>query len=273
MSPFHAIILGAVQGMAEFIPISSSAHLAILHRFFGEASRDIFFDVMLHFGTLVALLTYFWKDWYEMIRANIGRNSTGLSPESEAQAQLLWPILYACIPGALAGALMEKYADKYLDNPLVIASAMVLLGIALWLADSRMKIGRALEKVNQRDWITIGLAQVLALIPGVSRSGITITAGLFTGLRRDAAARFSFLLGTPIIFGATVFELRHLDRLQTENIVSMLLGMVAAAIVGYMCIGFLLNYLKKQSVGIFVLYRFLFAVAVFAMYGLGFIRR
>lgn len=268
MNPLHAVIMGAVQGLAEFIPISSSAHLAILHRIFGEGP-NLFFDVMLHLGTLVALVAYFWRDWLDMIQSYLALKSgksdaASIDPAQAAKARLLLPVIYACIPGAIFGALLgHKVEDHFDKHPVAIAAAMIGLGLLLLLADRNGSKGRALCKINSKDWVSIGLAQALAIIPGVSRSGITITAGLFSGLSREAAARFSFLLGTPIVFGAAAFEvLKNRHDLHSQSMGSMLLGMLTAAIVGYFCIGFLLDYLKKRNVRVFVVYRILFGIAV-----------
>jgi undecaprenyl-diphosphatase len=268
MNPIHAIILGAVQGVAEFIPISSSAHLAIVHKLLGESSNNLFFDVMLHLGTLVALVAYFWRDWYDMFKAKFDMSSgKEVGPEREALGNLLGPVIYACIPGTIMGALVgDKLEDHFDSHPLAIALMMAIMGVVLLIADRNGNKGRSLRKITAKDWLSIGISQAFAVIPGVSRSGVTITAGLFSGLNREASARFSFLLGTPIIFGAAAYEIvKKGHELRPDGMGSMFLGMATAAIIGYLCIGFLLEYLKKRSVRIFVVYRILFAVAVVAL--------
>lgn len=272
MNPIHAIVLGAVQGLAEFVPISSSAHLAILHRLFGDSSNNLFFDVMLHLGTLVALVLYFWRDWLDMFKAKLDINAgKEVTPEKAALGRLLVPVILACIPGALVGVLVgQKIEDHFDKHPIAIAVTMGLMGLILWRADQHGNKGRLLDKITTKDWLSIGVAQAFAIIPGVSRSGVTITAGLFSGLTREASARFSFLLGTPIILGAAAHEaIKYRHELHSAGMSSMILGMASAAIVGYLCIGMLLKYLREKNVGIFVAYRLLFAAGVVLLMQVG----
>ncbi|MCL6520431.1 MAG: undecaprenyl-diphosphatase UppP [Armatimonadetes bacterium] len=269
MHIIEAIILGAVQGLTEFIPISSSAHLIIIPWIANWKTHDLVFDLALHLGTLFALFSYFWREWYEMVRTSIERSrfkreQAGNSlPNSEAL--LLWPVIFACVPAALSGMYFEEVIEYGVRNkPTLIGAVTIVTGIVLLLADRLGKQRRPLKEITMKDWIIIGLAQALAIIPGVSRSGITITAGLFCGLKREAAARFSFLIGAPIIFGAGVYKLKDLftDGLPSNQILPFILGVIVATVVGYICIGFLLNYLKKRSMGIFVAYRVVFGSAV-----------
>jgi len=276
----HAIVLGAIQGIAEFLPISSSAHLVIaqnaLHWQAGEQEK-LFFDVLLHLGTLIALVAYFWRDWRDMIKANIELGKQTDRSEAElaalkAKSMPLWPIIAASIPGALFGVLLEKKMDKVHD-PRLIGAAMIGLAILLFIADRRsVREGRSMQKVTMKDWLTVGLAQALAVVPGVSRSGITITAGLFCGLKREAAARFSFLLGAPIIFGAAVWELRKFGQIDHSQWPAFIAGLLTSAIVGYLCIGFLMEYLKKRSMTLFVVYRILFGITIICVYMMGGLR-
>ncbi|MDI6826916.1 MAG: undecaprenyl-diphosphatase UppP [Armatimonadota bacterium] len=265
----EAIILGAIQGLTEFIPISSSAHLIIIPWLANWKTHDLLFDVALHLGTLFALLSYFWREWYELVQAHIERSRLKgdrlRSRSSNSEVVLLWPIIFACIPAALSGMFFEHTIEYAIRNkPLLIGAVTIIMGVVLLAADKLGKQRRHINEITVKDWFIIGLAQALAIIPGVSRSGITITAGLLCGLQREAAARFSFLIGAPIIFGAGVYEFRKLftDGLTSDQILPFILGIVAAGVVGYLCIGFLLNYLKKRSVGIFVAYRLLFGGVV-----------
>lgn len=276
MEIIQTVVLGAIQGLTEFIPISSSAHLVIIRWVFGWDTQDLVLDVSLHLGTLFALLAYFWREWYEIGRqyismTRIGRRLGLATPSDGTQAMLLWPLVFACIPGAVAGVLLEDAAANAFRSPVLIATTLIGMGLLLFVADRIGKNARTMESVRARDWIVIGLAQALAIIPGVSRSGITITAGLFCGLRRDASARFSFLLGAPIIFGAAVYELRHLFRREigAQDIIPLILGVTTATAVGYVCIGFLMRYLKEHRPDIFVLYRVLVGLILIAAYFFG----
>lgn len=284
MDVLQAVVLGAVQGLTEFIPISSSAHLVVLRWLFGWGAEDAGFntvlDVALHLGTLFALLAYFWREWYGMVKdylrtTRIARPLGLNSVRAQAQGVLLWPVIFACIPAGLAGVIFEDAAKStFREQPILLAVALMGLGALLLLSDRIGRKSRPMEAVSARDWIIVGLAQALAIVPGVSRSGITITAGLFTGLRRDAAARFSFLLGAPIIFGAAIYEVPKVFQynLAGPEIASFVLGILTSAIVGYLCIGFLISYLKKRSTGVFVLYRMLLGIAVIVSYAVGCLR-
>lgn len=279
MDGLQAVILGAVQGLTEFIPISSSAHLVILRWLFGWNTESLVFDVALHLGTLFALLAYFWREWYDMVKVYFGTTRFTRSPggrqAAQAQGMLLWPVIFACIPAALAGVVFEGAVDSvFRRQPILVGAALVGLGLLLFLADRIGRKSRPMHAVRGRDWIVIGLAQALAIVPGVSRSGITITAGLFCGLQREAAARFSFLLGAPIFFGAALYELPNVFRngLSRSEIVPLICGVLTATIVGYLCIGFLIRYLKTQSTDVFVVYRVLLGLGVIGSYALGYLR-
>lgn len=282
MDALQAVILGAIQGLTEFIPISSSAHLVILRWFLGWDAHDLVFDVALHMGTLFALLAYFWREWYGMIKAYFAttrfakpREAQELSSAaSEAHGVLLWPILFACVPAGFVGVLFEDMAEQsFRGRPVLIGATLIGLGIVLFVADRIGKKTRPMHSVGLGDWIIIGLAQALAIVPGVSRSGITITAGLLCGLQREAAARFSFLLGAPIIFGAGVFELRRvfLYGLPAGEIPPLLLGVATSTLVGYLCIRFLIEYLKKRNVDLFVAYRLVLGAGVIISHALGYL--
>ncbi|MHB1458450.1 MAG: undecaprenyl-diphosphatase UppP [Armatimonadota bacterium] len=276
MNLVEAIILGAVQGLTEFLPISSSAHLSVIPWVFNWTTPGLTFDVALHLGTLFALLAYFWRDWYDMIYAYIGSKrfpkaeyEQKFTPEQRSHGKLIWPILIACIPAMIAGILLEDALDAtFRTHPIYIAIPLTILGILLLIADRIGKKSKPLEEITLLDCIIIGVAQAFALVPGVSRSGITITTGLFCGLKRETAARFSFLLGSPIIFAAAAYKLLDIVKhgLPSGEAVLFITGTATAAIVGYLCIGFLMEYLKKRSMNIFVIYRFLFAAGIILVY-------
>src|SRR5262245_34426797 len=199
MTIIQAIVLGAIQGATEFLPISSTAHLILFPWFMGWPDPGLSFDVALHLGTLVALLIYFRSEWIALASSalNLVRGRT-----SDPNARLALYIIIGTIPGALAGVLFESAVENALRSPLVIATALVALALVLVIAELKGRRKKGIDDISGTDAISVGLAQALALVPGVSRSGVTITAGLFRGMKRDAAARFSFFLSTPIIAGA-----------------------------------------------------------------------
>lgn len=256
-----AVILGLVQGLGEFLPISSSAHLILTPWFMGWPDPGLTFDVALHLGTLAAVLAYFGRDWLRLLAA-AGRPRT-------PDGRLFWLLLLGAIPGGIAGVLLESVAEEALRSPLLIAGTLALMGLVLLAADRLGRRDRDLQAINLTDMLVIGIAQAFAIIPGVSRSGITIAAARARGLERAAAARFSFLLGTPIIAGAALFKLRHL--LDTPGALNgpFVAGVVTAAVVGALCIGALLRYLQHAGLGIFVVYRLLLAALVVATVALG----
>ena len=263
MDTIQAIILGAVQGLTEFIPISSSAHLIVVPWLFHWKPFGLAFDVALHLGTLFALVAYFWRDWYGLLRDSVTR--ARLRPSHDRKTMLLWPIIIASIPAAVAGKFLEhRIEDQVRSNFLLVGVVTIGLGMLLFAADRLGAKRRPAETVTLRDWLIIGVAQALAIVPGVSRSGITITAGLVCGLRRDAAARFSFLLGAPIILAAAVYELPDALKsvLTGGEWLQFTAGIAASAVVGYICIGFLMSYLRRRSTDLFVGYRVVFGLGV-----------
>jgi len=272
MDLFQALVLGVVQGLTEFMPVSSSAHLIIVPWVLGWRDPGLAFDVALHLGTLLAVLTYFWRDWLDIISgffASLAARSMGRT----LNRRLPWLIIVGCIPGAVVGAIGDQFIESLFHSPneahrasamLAIAALLAMLGALLWLADRLARHRRTLSQIGFGDAIVIGLAQALALLPGVSRSGSTITAGLALGLRRETAARFSFLLATPIIAGAGLkkaYDVLQAGFPAAERL-PFLVGFLAAAVVGYLCIAFLLRYLQRNSVNVFVYYRWLLAAGI-----------
>ncbi len=279
MTPLEAIILGAIQGLTEFIPISSSAHLLIIRWVFGWEAKGVAFDAVIHLGTLLALLVFFGREWYGMVTAYASttrfakKASSATAVVSAPQApMLLWPVVFACIPAGLIGMLLDETIEgKFRDEPILTGIMLIGMGVILYLSDRFGKRSRPMHAVRTRDWLLIGLAQALAVIPGVSRSGITITAGLASGLEREAATRFSFLIGAPVILGAGVWELHKVTKagLSHSELMPLILGIVTSTIVGYACIKFLLDYMKKRSTALFVVYRVALGVGVIAAFMLG----
>jgi undecaprenyl-diphosphatase len=253
---FEAIVLGVVQGLAEFLPISSSGHLILVPWLLRWQSHGLTFDLALHLGTSIALLGYFWRDWLVLATAVV-RGLTDEKARASHQWRLAWLIVIGCIPAGIVGVLFEDAIEATFRQPALIALLLIAFGLLLLVADRVGKRERALEQITLADALVIGCAQVLALAPGVSRSGITMTAGLFRGLDRGTAARFSFLLSAPITVAAALYKLRILVRepLTGSEAVAFLVGIATAAVVGALAIGFLLRYLQRQPVDVFVWFR------------------
>ena len=254
MTVLHALILGIVQGLGEFLPISSSAHLVLIPWLFGwnDSGLDLTFDVALHMGTLLAVVLYFWQDWVRLIQAALRRKASD-------DKRIFWYLVVATIPGGLFGLALEKKAETVFRSPLLIGIMMIVMGLLLYLADKKSQL-RRMDTMTMADAIWIGLSQALAIIPGVSRSGSTITTARFLDLTREEAARFSFLMSTPIILGAGVLKLRHLTMAAIN--LPFLVGVISAFVVGILSISFLLRYLKTSNFGLFVGYRFIIGIIV-----------
>ncbi|MEA2679350.1 MAG: undecaprenyl-diphosphatase [Candidatus Binataceae bacterium] len=255
-SGFEAIVLGAVQGLAEFLPISSSAHLILVPWLLRWNDPGLVFDVALHIGTLVALLAYYWRDWLSM--------GASIFNGDRDRRRLLLMLIVASLPGALIGVLFEKQAESTFRSPLLIAIALALLGVALWFFDRSAPQTRKIGEVTFRDALLIGLSQAFAIIPGVSRSGSTITAARVLRLERADAANFSFLMATPIIAGAGLFEGRHLVH---EGITGdVVAGFVTAAIFGLIAIIGLIRFVRTRTYEPFAWYRVILAGLVIVVY-------
>jgi undecaprenyl-diphosphatase len=264
-SIFHSIILGIVQGLGEFLPISSTAHLILVPYFFGWPDPGLAFDVALHVGTLIAVLAFFWQDWAVIFKLAFknGAQSSKLKAQSYKK-NILWLIAIATIPGVLAGYFLENQAETFFRSPSLIALTLSSVGFILYIADKKTKKTKDLKTISKEDAMIIGAAQALAIIPGVSRSGATITAALFSGFDRVNAARFSFLLSTPIIFGAAILKLPHLFR---EGInVAIIIGILASAVSGYLAIKYLLKLIEKIGYKVFFWYRLALAFVILTVY-------
>ena len=263
----QAIVMGIVQGLSEFLPISSSGHLIIVPYLFGWTDpfiTSLAFSVMLHIGTLVALLVYFRDDWIRLVPAGfaaIRDRSFG----GDLDRRLAWLLVVATIPAAIAGYLLSDTIETAVREVQWVVVTMVLGAVILWLADAWGGRSKGVEDVTFPIAGGIGVAQAFALIPGFSRSGISISAARFAGLDREAAARFSFLMATPVTAGAAVFEIRKLLTGEAGVDVSvgpLLAGMLAAFVSGMIAIGFMLRYLRTRSLTIFVVYRIVIAAVV-----------
>jgi undecaprenyl-diphosphatase len=277
MPLFQAVLMGLLQGLAEFAPISSSAHLVLVPWLFAPAlagrgwvgDPGQAFDAALHIGTAAALIVYFWADWKRILSAWWG-HVTGRETWENIQARLGWLIIIASVPGAVLGKLFEKKFEVFFDvdthpwAPGAIGVLLIVMGILLYVADQLGKQARGLSRVGTRDAVIIGLSQALALFPGVSRSGATITAGRAVGLNRETAARFSFLMATPITLGAglvKVVGIRHAAEPHPQ-MAALILGVVVSAVSGYGVIRWLLSYLQRENLSLFVIYRVCFGLCI-----------
>ncbi len=269
---FQAAVIGLIQGLTEFIPVSSSAHLALAPWLFGWEESTLVtsleFDVFLHLATLIALLAFFWTDWWRLIRAgwaSVRERRIGADPDR----RLFWLLALATIPAALIGFVGEDvitsafHGDDSLGR-LAIAGFLVVGGALLWIADRMGSQKRDLANVGTGQAIAIGFSQAAALLPGISRSGATIATGLWFGFNREAAARFSFLLATPITLGAGLYGSRHLLTASygTDEWLAIAVGFVTAAVSGWIAIRFMLNWLRHRSLAVFSIERFILAAVV-----------
>ena len=263
----QALVMGIVQGLTEFLPISSSGHLIIVPYLFGWTDpfiTSLAFSVMLHLGTLLALLVYFRADWIRLVPAGLAAIHDR-SFKGDPDRRLAWLLVAATIPAAIAGFLLSDLAETTFREVGLVAVTLVVGAVILWLADRWGGRTKGVDDVTFPIAGGIGAAQALALVPGISRSGVSISAARFAGLDREAAARFSFLMATPITLGAIVFEVRKLITGEAGVEVSLgplLVGMIAAFVAGILAIGFLLRYLRTRSLTIFVVYRLVLAAVV-----------
>jgi undecaprenyl-diphosphatase len=264
MSFFQAFILGVVQGLTEFLPISSSAHLVLVPWALGWPPHGVAFDAALHLGTLAALLIYFWRDWVDVTRAFI-LGITSSRVRETFEYGLAWMLILGTAPAAMVGFLAQDYIESTVRDPQTIAGVMVVFAIVLLIAERVGIQRRVMERFTMVDALLIGLAQAIALVPGVSRSGVTITAGLLLGFTRPAAARFSFLLSTPITLAAGTLELVHLLRsgLDGDALTVLGVGVLTSGVVGLCAISFLIRFLQRNSTDVFVWYRVAAGLCVF----------
>lgn len=243
----HSLFLGIVQGLSEFLPVSSSGHLVLLPWIFGFPDPGLAFDVALHAGTLLAVLGYFWRDWLNLFRFRSDM------PGYSEQPKLLIFLILATIPGACAGILFERQAETVFRSPLLVAGTLFVFGAILLAADTFGKKVKSIHMITLRDALSIGVAQALAIVPGVSRSGITITMALSRGVDRASAARFSFLLSTPIILAALLSHARDLFVVGMSPV--FVVGVISSAVSGYLAISYLIRFVERASYRVFFWYR------------------
>jgi undecaprenyl-diphosphatase len=280
---YQVVVLAIVQGLAEFIPVSSSGHLIIVRRLLGwnelSPAHELTFDVALHFGTLLSVLFYFRRTWFQIIRAALGGKVVRFSEadgddqnltadEQREERLLLWFLAIATIPGAIAGKLLEHSAEDYFrEHIFLIAGALIVVALLMWWGEKVSRFTKPLTRITFSDALIVGCAQATALIPGVSRSGSTITAGLFRNMTREGAVRFSFLLSTPLIAGAALLKAHELKKegLPAGMHMPFLVGVVISAIVGYAAIAWLIRYLQSNSLKVFIVYRIVVGVIVIGL--------
>lgn len=263
MTIVQSIILGIIQGLTELLPISSSAHLNIIPWLFGWTKSQEFvtafegFDVALHFGTLLAIAIFFFKDWIVLFKG--GFNQV-VKKEKSTEGRMFWYIVLATIPGGAIGFLLDHFLDDVLTKPIIIGIALLVMGIVLYIADKNAKSNTDYEHMNLKQTFLIGLSQALAFIPGVSRSGVTMTTGRLMGVDRESTAKYSFLLSTPIVFAATLYKLKDF-----VFSIPFFIGIFVSFIVGILVIKFLLEYLKKGSFKGFAIYRVIAGIVVIVL--------
>lgn len=262
MTIFQSIFLGVIQGLTELLPVSSSAHLNIIPWILNWSEIPASYDIALHFGTLLAIVIFFFKDWIELI---IGGFKQVVKKEKSAEGKMFWYLVAATIPGGILGFVFSDIIDSFLEEKQmlargIIATTLIVMGIVLYLVDKNCKSETKYEKMTFKQTFIIGISQALAFIPGVSRSGITMTTARFMKVDRESAAKFTFLLSTPIVLGAVIFKL---DEFALD--VPFLLGVLSSFVVGLIVIRFLLNYLKKGSFKLFAIYRIIFGLLIFAL--------
>ena len=268
MPLWQVAVLGVIQGLTEFLPISSTAHLYLLPWLLRWQDPGLAFDIALHAGTLAAVLIYFFRDWVQVLAQGFGLRLGG-DPGIRRNRNLLWLMAMASLPVGLFGYLLQHRAETAWRNPWVIGITMVTVGLVLGFADWQGRKQKDLGHVSFFDAASIGLAQALAIIPGVSRSGITISAGLLCNLDRTTAARLSFLLSAPAIAAAVAKDcwdlVRHEGGLPPELRVAFIVGILVSAVTGCLVIGFFMEFLERRSLAVFVWYRILFGIMVIAL--------
>lgn len=260
---FEKIILGIVQGIGEFLPISSSAHLILIPFLFGWEKSSLSFDIALHVGTLIAVLVFFFQDWWDLL---VGAYQKVVHKKDSFNNRMFWYLVLATIPGALIGFLLDDLVENVFREKIwLIASSLAIMGVLIYIgdkwADKHYKIETDFKHISMKQAIIIGLSQALAIIPGFSRSGTTILAARLMGLSKNAATKFTFLLSVPIIAGAALLELGNL-----VFSVDTIVGIFTAFIVGVFTIKFLLSYIKKHDFSIFAIYRVVLAIIVLIKY-------
>ena len=271
MPLYQVVILALVQGLTEFLPISSSGHLALAPWLLGWKDPGLTFDIALHLGTLIAIVIYFFRDWVQVLGQGLGLN-WGSDPDLKVNRGLLWLMALATVPAGIAGLALHKAADTTLREPpvgmYVIGGMLIGVGLLMWWAECAGRKDKGIRNLGLWDALWIGLAQAIAVIPGTSRSGITITAGLSRGYTREAAARFSFLLSTPTIAAAAAkaaWDLHKQGGIAPEMKIPFLVGVLVSALSGTVVVAFLMQFLRQHTMRVFVWYRIALGILVIAL--------
>ncbi len=273
MPLFHAVVLALVQALTEFLPVSSSAHLVLVPWLLGWADHGLLFDIALHAGTVAAVIAYFFKSWVRLAGLAAGRRIWPPDPgepdyELFDNPRLFWYLAAATLPAGVLGLALKDIVETTLRSPFVIGTMLIAIALLIAYAERRGGFTRDLDQVSLRDAMTIGCAQAVALIPGTSRSGITISTAMLLGLTRHAAARFSFLLSTPIILGAAAkaaWDAFSEGGIPPDQRAAFLVGMIVSAIAGYLVIAGFLAFLQRATMKVFVIYRIGFGIMVLAL--------
>jgi undecaprenyl-diphosphatase len=272
MPLLQVIVLAVVQGLTEFLPVSSTAHLYLTSWLLGWHTEALDFDISLHIGTLLAVLLYFLRDWLQILAQGFGMHY-GRDEELKHNRMMLWLLAIATIPVGVFGYVFKEEAETTWRIPFVMGVMLVAVGVVMWLAERAGRRRRDLSSLNLPDSVVIGLAQALSIVPGTSRSGITISAGLFRDFERPPAARFSFLLSTPAIAaaaGKALYDMHKLGGLHAILNAPFIVGVAVSALTGCAVIAWFLHYLRRSSLRPFVYYRIIFGIIIIA---LAFIRR
>ncbi len=267
MPIYQAVVLAIVQALTEFIPVSSTAHLVLIPWLFGWKDGGLTFDVALHAGTLVAVIIYFFRDWIQIIGQAFGLN-IGNDPDLRQNRNLLWLLAAGSIPIGIFGYLFDKQADTTWRQPYVIGTMLIVVGLVMWMAEKRRIGSKSMSTIQMSDAVAVGLAQAVSVIPGTSRSGATITAGLFRNMNRETAARFSFLLSTPAIAAAVAkkaWDIHKEGGIPADMKLPIVVGIVVSGLLGAVVIAFFLRYLRRSSLMPFVYYRVIFGIIVIAL--------
>lgn len=264
----QVIVLGIIQGLTEFLPVSSTAHLVVIPRLLGWPDQGLAFDLALHVGTVAAVLVYFFRDWMQILAQGFGLHMGG-DPALQRNRGLLWLLALGTVPIGIAGLLFEKRADQARGNFYLIGTMAIAVGLLLWWADRAGRKQKDIGHISTADSIIVGIAQTLAIIPGTSRSGVTICAGLLRNLERETAARFSFLLLTPAVIAAAAKHfwdlMKHEGGIPPEMRTPFIVGILVSAITGMIVIRFFLEYMRRSSYTVFVAYRIIFGIIVIAL--------
>jgi undecaprenyl-diphosphatase len=271
MPLYQVVILALVQGLTEFLPISSSGHLALAPWLLGWKDPGLTFDIALHLGTLIAIVIYFFRDWVQVLGQGFGLN-WGSDPDLKVNRGLLWLMALATVPAGLAGLALHKAADTTLREPpvgmYVIGGMLIGVGLLMWWAECAGRKDKGIRNLGLWDALWVGLAQAIAVIPGTSRSGITITAGLSRGYTREAAARFSFLLSTPTIAAAAAkaaWDLHKQGGIAPDMKIPFLVGVLVSGLSGTIVVAFLMQFLRQHTMRVFVWYRIALGILVIAL--------